>query len=145
MTSDAAEGMSPERFAAVTESYGADWRRWPAADREAARRLEASGDAAARHLLSEAAELDRLLDGYVVAAPSDALYRSIASGAPAAATRRVGLRLWWSGLGLAAAGLAGAFAGASAIAVAAPALHAPTGWNVYEATAFGDLAVEDQL
>lgn len=144
MTSDAPAPMTPERFAALAATYGADLRRWPAAEREAARRLEASGEEAARRALSEAADLDHLLAAWVLPRPSHALHRSICASAPVPAEGRTPARFWWPGLGLAGAGLAGALAGASAIALAAPAPQPAAGWT-YEATAFGNLGLEDDL
>ena len=135
--------MTPERFTALAESYGGDLLRWPAAEREAARRLQARGEPAVRRALSEAADLDHLLGAWTVPSPSPALHRSVCASAPAAAPARG--RFWWPGLGLAGAGLAGALAGASAIALAAPALQSSAGWSPYEATAFGDLGLEDEL
>jgi hypothetical protein len=35
MTNDA--GMTPERFAALADAYGADLRRWPSREQDAAR------------------------------------------------------------------------------------------------------------
>lgn len=139
METDEGQPIMPERFIALAEAYGADAHRWPAAEREAARRLEASGDAVVRRALSRAAALDDLLDGYAVPAPTHALHRTIIATAPAAGAIWTRARLWWSGLGLAGAALAGAVAGASAIAVTAPGVSGSGGWSPYEATAFGDL------
>lgn len=134
--------MTPERFAALAETYGADLRRWPEAEREAAKRLQAGGELAARRALSRAADLDDLLDAYAVPAPSHALHGSIVASAPVATLTWRRARLWWSSLGLAGVGLAGALAGASAIAMATPMVHGSPGWSPYEATAFGDLGLE---
>lgn len=144
MTTDEPGPITPQRFATLAGAYGGDFRRWPAAERDAARRLEASGDPDARRALSQAADLDHLLDAYAVPVPSHALHRMVVASAPAAAAMPSRARIWWSGLGLAGAGLAGALAGASAIAVAAPALRAPGVWSPYEATAFGDLGLEEE-
>lgn len=88
--------------------------------------------------------VDKLLDAYRVPAPSPALHRLIVASAPAAQYAWNSARVWWSGLGFAGVGLAGAAAGALAIAtVASPILHAPaSGWAIDEPTAFGDLGIE---
>jgi hypothetical protein len=142
MKNDESGSMSPERFAALAAAYGADLRRWPAAEREAARELQARSDLLVRHALSREKALDHRLDSYAVPAPSAALYRAIVAAAPQPALIWTRARLWWSGLGLAGAGLAGALAGAAAIALSAPNVHHQPGWSLDEATAFGDLAVE---
>ncbi len=137
MRDEATRSMTPERFGLLAEAYGAGIRRWPEADREAARRLQASGAREATEALSRAAALDDHLDRYGVPAPSHALYRNIvASAPPAPAKTRV---RWWLSVGLASAGCAGALAGASAITLTAPAVSDGAGWGAYEATAFGEL------
>ena len=52
-----------ERFTEMIDAYGAEPRRWPAAERSAALAF-ASADAAAAALLRDAAALDALLDAF---------------------------------------------------------------------------------
>lgn len=84
--------LSRERFAVIVDAYGADPRRWPAAEREAAEALAAS-DAQAGALLAEARALDGGLDAWLDALPvpapaSAALRRAVMPPVVAAATSR---------------------------------------------------------
>lgn len=90
------------------------------------------------------ARLDELLAAYSVPPPSAALRRRIVASAPAPVLIWNRARLWWSGLGLAGIGLTGALAGAAAIAIVPAAMPYGAGpsWPTYEATAFGDLGIE---
>ena len=54
-------GMSPDRFRALIDAYGASPERWPEAERDAARRFMAY-EPRTRQWLNEAAELDGMLD-----------------------------------------------------------------------------------
>lgn len=56
-----AEIMDRERFAALLDAYGADFRRWPAETRAGAA-VYAAQDADAAALIAEARSLDLLLD-----------------------------------------------------------------------------------
>lgn len=109
------------RFAALAEAYGADLRRWPAAERATAEAL-AAGDPAASAVLGRERRLDAWLDAYSIRAPSPALVGRVLAAAPQPALLWSRARLWWSGLGLAGVGLAGALTGALALALATPAL-----------------------
>jgi len=159
--------MTPERFHVLLDACGADLRRWPEAERDAARELLATGPSALRAACAEAALLDRSLDAYEVIGPDAALIERIAAAAPALATdaassepiagalpsaaspaRRA--RPWWQGAGFfwpragwALTGLAGAIAGAVAVSVVlgdtGPA--AATDWQK-RATAFTDRGVD---
>ena len=53
--------MDQTRLGELAEAYGADWRRWPEAEREAARALLAT-DLAAERLLFAERQLDAALD-----------------------------------------------------------------------------------
>ena len=98
--------MTPERFRVLLDTYGGDMRRWPKAERDAARALLAGDPAGLRVDHAEAARLDRDLDAHEIAAPGAALIERIAApagvGAPRAskavvaaravlATRRLGV------------------------------------------------------
>ena len=110
--------MTPERFLALVAAYGADARRWPEAERAAARAFMAAKPDAAAPALAEADAADALLHASRVAHPSKVLRdRVIASAAEAGLkARRQGLR-WLDrlaltlGAGWAAAACAGIVAG----------------------------------
>jgi len=53
--------MTRERFKMLVEAYGADPRRWPEAEREAALRFVES-DVEAQRILEEVRALDRIID-----------------------------------------------------------------------------------
>ena len=138
--------MKPERFHALLDACGADLRRWPEAERDAASELLANSPAALRAARAEAALLDGGLDAYEVAAPGAALVERIAGAAPSAPLPAGRAGSWWRGAGFfwpragwALTGLAGAIAGAMAVSVAlgefGPA--AATDWQK-RATAFTD-------
>jgi hypothetical protein len=74
--------MTLERFAALLESYGAEERRWPDAERAPAAALLAASPAA-RTLRDEARRLDELLDESVVDDPVPALRAAILATVPA--------------------------------------------------------------
>ncbi|HEY4585659.1 MAG TPA: hypothetical protein VIG84_04645 [Brevundimonas sp.] len=102
--------MNLERFEHLADAYGADLRRWPEAEREAARRLLAADPRAGR-VLDAADVLDAFLDKAPRPAPSYALReRVIADAAGARLGRGRGLWgpfAWMSGAGWAAAACAG--------------------------------------
>lgn len=103
--------MTYERFEYLTDAYGGDLRRWPAAEREAARALR-DADPRAAVLLREADGLDALLDTAPRPAPSHVLREQVIASAAGAGlrTRRrgaIGPLAWLSGAGWAAAACAG--------------------------------------
>lgn len=110
--------MTSERFLALVAAYGADARRWPEAEREAARAFAAARPDAALPALAEADAADALLHASKVDPPSMALRdRVIASAAVAGLKARRQGRLWLDrlaltlGAGWAAAACAGIVAG----------------------------------
>lgn len=112
------EPMTPDRFRALADAYGGVVARWPEAERGAAMRTSREPFAAAA--LADALALDQALDGWRVHAPSRVLADRIAGrGVRQASGGITRLRLWWSGIGIAAA-LAGAAAGIATVALAAP-------------------------
>lgn len=106
--------MTPERFIALTEAYGADRRRWPEAERTAAEAFAAAHPDVAGPALAAADDLDALLHRSPTPQASAALRDRViaaASAAPEAGRRwinRLGLAF---GAGWAAAAAAGVVAG----------------------------------
>ena len=102
--------MTYERFETLADAYGGDLRRWPEAERAAARALLDS-DPRGAALLAEADGLDALLDAAPRPTPSHALREAViasAAGAGLKARRRgPGPLAWLSGAGWAAAACAG--------------------------------------
>ncbi len=127
--------LSPARFAALVEAYGGTIARWPKAVREEAERLSAH-DPVLRALLTQADALDTRLDRWRVPPPSPALHQRIAAARRYSLTRRI--RLWWTGIGLAAA-MAGAAAGSIAAAATVEQEHTPP----TESTLFGDIGWQE--
>jgi hypothetical protein len=119
--------MTPERFRAIVDAYGADARHWPAAERADASAWAEQHRGEADALLAQAALLDAWLGSASVAAPEPALVERIVASAPAPSRRRRWLPLawpgsgsgraswWWSGAAFAGVGLIGGVAGAFAV------------------------------
>lgn len=106
--------MTYERFETLADAYGGDLRRWPEAEREAARALR-DADPRAAVLLAEADGLDALLDAAPRPVASHVLREAVIASA-AGAGLGAGLRsrrrgpgplAWLSGAGWAAAACAG--------------------------------------
>ena len=127
------EPLTLARFQELTDAYGGVVARWPEQHREAA--MAMASQPGAREILSGAATLDEALDVWRVAAPTRSLRDRVVRSAPAP-TVKIGIRarLWWSGIGIAAA-LAGATAGTAAVAIASP-IDASSD----SSTSFGDVA-----
>ena len=111
-------GMNAERLRQLADAYGAEPGRWPAAEREAALALLAE-DRRAERLLFEARKLDAALDASPTPAVSPALRERVLAAAgglgPQPRRRFAGLSPlgWASGLGWAAAAVAGIAIGLS--------------------------------
>lgn len=145
-----AKPMDMARLAEILDAYGADDRRWPRAEREAALAL-LSRSPDARALRDQAAALDTLLDVPAPPAPSPELKAAIL-----AAARRPEWRQWlaefWP-LGPAwqpASALAAAVVLGVAVGIGAPDLVLPNGGDALvaeaESLAFGPaLNLEDGL
>lgn len=138
MVENIAGPMNAGRFEELTAAYGGDIARWPQAERAAAR--EFAKDPAAAGILARAADLDALLDTYVVR-PGHA---DLESRIRTKFTRRLTIRNWFrfgsAGVGLVGVGIAGALAGSIAIAVLAPSLTSdPSVVSDGTATMFGDI------
>lgn len=138
------QDMTDQRFRTLAEAYGGDLNRWPQAEQAAARQLLAQSPAALSQVLAEAAGLDAWLAQHEVDMPALALRGRIVGSAAASGLARApegddGRRyagvwgravLWWSGLGAAGIGLAGAVVGAFAVsfALSSAAPQALDGW-----------------
>lgn len=130
------EPMTLDRFRDLADAYGGVIARWPERYRATATRMASAP--AAMEILAQASALDETLDEWRVSAPTADLRSCILAGAPAPRRRfAVRARLWWSGIGIAAA-LTGTVAGAAAVAMVAP-VEAPSDG----ATSFGDLAAQE--
>ncbi|WP_109476415.1 hypothetical protein [Paraburkholderia sp. C35] len=118
--------MTPERFRAIVDAYGAEARHWPEAERAAASAWAAHNRIEADTLLAQAAQLDAWLSTDAVAAPDSGLTERVVASAPkrrqsrwfsltwpGRRSRRAGL--WWSGAAFAGVGLIGGLAGAFAV------------------------------
>ena len=139
--------MTPERFRALLDSCGADLRRWPEAERDAARALLASDPAGLRTTHAEAALLDRHLDAHEIAAPGSALIDRIAGSAGSAASAGRARSWWrvepfWPRAGWAFTGLAGAVAGALVVSVALGDNYPAAATDWQRGTAFTDRAAD---
>jgi len=131
--------MTPDRFRAIVDAYGADARHWPAGERAAALAWADAHQDEAHALLSASAQLDAWLATDAPPQPDAALTRRIIASAPAWAPAPRGLasrgvaarspraRVWWSGAALIGAGLAGALAGAFVVSFALLAGGPPHG------------------
>jgi hypothetical protein len=126
--------MNRQRFAALAEAFGADLRRWPEAERDAARAFREAQPAVAEPLLAEAGRLDFILEeGFAAAQPSAALRDRILASAPRARRPLFSLGRFraaapWlaPGAGMAAACAAGAWLGVTASHTAETRLRADT-------------------
>ncbi len=123
------------RFRDLAAAYGGVIARWPEAYRDAAMLLVRSPEG--QRILAEASSLDTALDSWRAAAPSIALRHRVLGSAPVKGKAFVHrARLWWSGIGIAAA-VGGAVAGSAAVAMIAPVDVSDGG------TSFGDVAAQD--
>ena len=104
--------MDRTRFSAIVEAYGAEPRRWPAVERDAAAAFVAE-DPGVEADLADARRLEHWLDANVTPEPSAASRRRIVEAAPRGASWRWALNWWAPGAGLAAAAVAGVVAGSS--------------------------------
>ena len=89
--------MTPARFIALTEAYGADRRRWPESERAMADAFAVQQPDLARQALADADDLDALLFASRPLQPSAALRDRVI----AAATVRPHRKTWLNRLGLA--------------------------------------------
>lgn len=140
MRENGKDTMTVDAFRALLDAYGADARRWPAEQRDAAIAFQATETGEA--LAAEAAKLDALLDCYEPSGPSSALTGRIMETAGRRVTLRRRLQRWFVGAGLVGVGLAGGLTGAFVVAVVMPP-HPPT--MTETATAFGNIMAEGEI
>ena len=111
--------MNADRLKELAEAYGADTRRWPAAERTAAEGFMAAGPALTERALFDARQTDAALDASPRPIVSMALRdRVLATAASAGLTPKkarfvLGRLAWMFGAGWAAAACAGVVAGAN--------------------------------
>jgi hypothetical protein len=154
--------MTPERFRAIVDAYGADARHWPASERADASAWADQHRSEADALLAEAARIDAWLASDSVEAPDAVLIERIVASAPAPTptpapasarkrprwltlpgwrSRRGGL--WWSGAAFAGVGLIGGFAGAFAVSfLLVTGTPSPASESSYLTTGFGGTAAD---
>ncbi len=111
--------MNAERFETLTSAYGADLRRWPAAERDAAVGFVAADKVRAERILFEARQVDAALDASLAPRISHALRDAILAGAPQPRPERKPFfdfgRWVVAGAALACACVVGVLAGAGAV------------------------------
>jgi hypothetical protein len=113
-----AEPLDLDRFRELAEAYGGEIRRWPDDVRASARLVARNPQAAA--ILAEAAALDDKLAAWRTPLPSPGFrMQTSAGGLKARSAFGQRIRLWWAGIGLAAA-LSGAAAGSIGAATFLP-------------------------
>ncbi len=111
--------MNAERFESLTSAYGADLRRWPAAERDSALAFMAADKVQAERILFEARQVDAALDASPAAEVSHALRAAILASAPPPRPERTPFfdfsRWAVAGAALACACVVGFMAGAGAV------------------------------
>lgn len=131
------EPMTLDRFRALADVYGGVVARWPEDRRDAAMRI--ASQPAAIAILAHASALDRVLDAWTIPAPARSLPERMAGLAPTLSRNPTARpRVWWSGIGLAAA-LAGAASGTAAVAMVSPIDASPD-----SDTSFGAIDPQDR-
>ncbi|WP_293881300.1 hypothetical protein [Sphingomonas sp.] len=124
--------LSIERFQELANAYGGVVARWPGPHREAGTTM--ASDPPAKEILAQALSLDDVLDTWHAPVVTDSMRKRVMADTPVPRSgfaRRA--RLWWSGIGIAAA-LTGAVAGAATVAIVAPIDASSDG-----GTSFGDV------
>jgi len=146
--------MTPERFRAIVDAYGADARHWPAAERADASAWAAQHRVEADTLLAQAAQLDAWLASDTVAVPDATLVDRVVASAPSRRRPRWlssawrGKRSgragwWWSGAAFAGVGLIGGLTGAFAVSFfLVTGSPSPGPESSYLTTGFGGTAAD---
>ncbi len=107
--------MTPDRARDIIDAYGADSRRWPAAERDAARAMVAA-DAGLRADAEAAAGLDAMLGAWATAGVAS--HRFDLTTLPV--RRPAPTRHWWRGTAAAAAAVAAGVALLTPMALRTP-------------------------
>lgn len=129
------------RFEELADAFGGVIARWPEPYRAVASQMAAHPAAAA--ILVDALMLDETLDQWRVPAPTTPLIARVVAGGPAAVRHTWSrLRVWWTGMGFAAA-LAGAAVGIAAVATVASIEPLGSYSSSENGTSFGDVANQD--
>jgi len=110
--------MDGGRFETLAQTYGADLRRWPPDERDAAREVRETHPELWTAALAEADALDVLLDFFVAPAASPALQARILARAPRG--RAQARARWLAGFGVGAALATSCAAGLAAGLAVAP-------------------------
>ncbi|EFQ63632.1 hypothetical protein [Pseudomonas lactucae] len=111
--------MTSERFAYLADAYGADLRRWPAAEQRSAQALLDAGNVQARNALAAAGWLDTQLDSHQIFT-DPALVRQIRQSAPRPASFWSRYANWLSPAGLVGVGVAGIVTGMLVASMSVP-------------------------
>ena len=109
--------MDAHRFEQLASAYGADFRRWPEAEREAALAFAAEHRTESERMLFDARMIDAALDAVAAPQPTYQLRQQVIAAAPQPRSRRLRANAWFwiPSAGLAAACAAGAIVGVMAM------------------------------
>jgi hypothetical protein len=109
--------MDAHRFEQLASAYGADFRRWPVAEREAAAAFAAAHRTESERLLFDARMIDVALDAVGAAQPTYELRQQVIATAPPPRPRRLRANGWFwiPSAGAAAACAAGVLVGVLAM------------------------------
>ena len=109
--------MDASRFEQLASAYGADFRRWPAAEREAAVAFATEHRTESERLLFGARMIDAALDTVAAPQPTYDLRQQVIATAPPPRPRRLRANVWFwiPSAGVAAACAAGALVGVLAM------------------------------
>ncbi len=109
--------MDAPRFEQLASAYGADFRRWPAAEREAAGAFAAEHRIESERLLFDARMIDAALEMVAAPQPTYELRQQVIAMAPRPRPRRLRANAWFwiPSAGIAAACAAGVMVGVLAM------------------------------
>ena len=109
--------MDANRFEHLASAYGADFKRWPQAERATAQVFAAQNRTECERMLFDARMVDVALDAVAVAQPTHALRQQVIALAPKPRPRRLSSNPWFwiPSAGLAAACAAGVLVGVMAM------------------------------
>ncbi|HWE45128.1 MAG TPA: hypothetical protein VG407_03790 [Caulobacteraceae bacterium] len=109
--------MDASRFEQLASAYGANFKRWPAAERDAAVAYAAANRTESERLLFEARMIDAALESVAQPQPTHELRQKVIALAPQPRPRRLRANAWFwiPSAGFAAACAAGALLGVMAM------------------------------